>query len=81
MPNQDQTNSEAGGGNQNLADERADEWLSAVSDEDPIQALYYYDNARLLRTGDAQDQLLALNYYWQSAILSETLAVFATPGE
>lgn len=59
-----------------LADERADEWLSAVSDEDPIQALYYYDNARLFRTGDANDQLNALNYYWQSVILSETLAAF-----
>jgi hypothetical protein len=64
-----------------LADERAQEWLSSVSTEDPVNALYYYDNARLYRTGDANDQLTALNYYWQSAILSETLAVFSAPGE
>ena len=64
-----------------LADQRAREWLSVVADEDPVSALYYYENARLLRTGDANEQLSALNYYWQSAILSETLAAFSTPAE
>lgn len=64
-----------------LADQRAKQWLSSVSGEDPIQALYYYDNARLLRTGTPDEQLSALNYYWQSAILSETLAVFSTPSD
>lgn len=59
-----------------FADDRAEELLSSVADEDPIQGLYYYDNARLLRTGDPQEQLLALNYYWQSAILSEALGIF-----
>ena len=59
-----------------LADQRAKSWLSSVAAEDPVQALYYYDNARLYRTGDANDQLTALNYYWQSAILSATLAAF-----
>jgi hypothetical protein len=64
-----------------LADQRARQWLSSVSGEDPVQSLYYYDNARLLRTGTPDEQLSALNYYWQSAILSETLAVFSTPSE
>lgn len=62
-----------------LADQRAREWLSVVAGEDPVAPLYYYENARLLRTGDANEQLSALNYYWQSAILSETLAAFAAP--
>ncbi len=60
-----------------LADQRAKTWLGAVAAEDPVQALYYYDNARLYRTGDSNDQLNALNYYWQSAILSATLSAFA----
>jgi len=64
-----------------LADQRARQWLSSVAGEDPVQALYYYDNARLLRSGTPDEQLSALNYYWQSAILSETLAVFSTPSE
>jgi uncharacterized protein len=58
-----------------LADQRAKAWAQAVSDQDPIQSVYYYDNARLFRTGDANDQLLALNYYWQSAIFSATLRI------
>ena len=32
-----------------LADQRAKTWLNAVAVEDPVQALYYYDNARLYR--------------------------------
>lgn len=60
-----------------LADQRARTSLSAVADEDPVSAIYYYDNARLYRTGTADDQLIALNYYWQSAILSATLGIFA----
>lgn len=59
-----------------LADQRAKTWLNSVATEDPVQSLYYYDNARILRTGDANDQLNALNYYWQSAILSATLSAF-----
>jgi len=64
-----------------LADQRARTLLGAVATEDPIQALYYYDNARLYRTGDATDQLTALNYYWQSAILSSTLSAFSSEPE
>lgn len=64
-----------------LADQRARSWSSAVADQDPIQSVYYYDNARLLRTGDAQDQLTALNFYWQSAIFSATLRIFSESAE
>jgi hypothetical protein len=64
-----------------LADQRARMWLSAVADEDPVMSLYYYENARLLRTGDAEEQLQALNYYWKSAIISESLAIFTAGGE
>jgi uncharacterized protein len=64
-----------------LADQRARSWSQAVADQDPVQSVYYYDNARLLRTGDAQDQLMALNYYWQSAIFSATLRILTSADE
>jgi uncharacterized protein len=64
-----------------LADQRAKSWAQAVSDQDPIQSVYYYDNARLYRTGDANDQLLALNYYWQSAIFSATLRILTSAAD
>ncbi|HUG17261.1 MAG TPA: S16 family serine protease [Thermomicrobiales bacterium] len=64
-----------------LADQRARAWSQAVANQDPIMSVYYYDNARLLRTGDAQEQLLALNYYWQSAIFSATLRILTNTEE
>lgn len=60
-----------------LADQRARSWLSAVADEEPVTPIYYYDNARLQRQGDAADQLSALSSYWYSAVLSEVLLIFA----
>jgi hypothetical protein len=59
-----------------LADERAQAWLSGVADDDPVSSLYYYDNARLERQGDAFEQLDSLADYWHSAVLSEVLAIF-----
>jgi predicted S18 family serine protease len=61
-----------------LADQRSRVWLSAVAAEDPVPALYYFENARLLRTGSASEQIEALRSYWQSAILSEVLSSFVT---
>jgi hypothetical protein len=61
-----------------LADGRAKQLLGSVSTEEPIQAIYYYDNARLLRQGEPTDQLTALTYYWNSAVLSEALGIFTT---
>ncbi len=59
-----------------LADQRAKIWLSGVAADDPVSSLYYYDNARLERQGEASDQLDALGDYWHSAVLSEVLAIF-----
>ncbi|MEZ4521592.1 MAG: S16 family serine protease [Thermomicrobiales bacterium] len=59
-----------------LADQRAEVWLSSVADEDPVSPLYYYDNARLERQGDAFEQLDSLGDFWHSAVLSELLAIF-----
>ncbi|MFW6074993.1 MAG: S16 family serine protease [Chloroflexota bacterium] len=61
-----------------LADHRAQEWLSSVADEEPVLSLYYYEIARLQRQGDATEQLSALSGYWLSATLSEVLAIFTS---
>ncbi|CAN5600594.1 hypothetical protein BH23CHL2_BH23CHL2_15800 [soil metagenome] len=63
-----------------LADQRAKIWLSGVADEEPVSSLYYYDNARLERQGDAFEQLDSLADYWHSAVLSEVLAIFRFAG-
>jgi len=65
-----------------LADQRSRDWLSAAAVEDPVPPIYYFDNARLLRTGDAEEQIEALRGFWQSTILSQVLANFiALPSE
>lgn len=64
-----------------LADQRSEQWLSSVSAEDPVPALFYYDNARIQRQGDAFDQLGALSNYWHAAVLSEVLAIFISSGQ
>lgn len=61
-----------------LADQRARDWLSVVAVEEPVPPLYYYENARLLRTGTPDEQIEALRSYWQSAILSQVLSSFAS---
>lgn len=60
-----------------LADQRAREWMNGVADEDPVSSLFYYENARIQRQGDPVDQLDALRNFWQSAVLSEVLLIFA----
>ena len=64
-----------------LADQRARQWLNGVADEDPVSGLYYYENARIQRQGDPVDQLEALRNFWQSAVLSEVLLIFANSAE
>lgn len=64
-----------------LADQRSEAWLNSVAGEDPVPALFYYDNARLQRQGDAFDQLGALSNYWHAAVLSEVLAIFIASGQ
>jgi predicted S18 family serine protease len=60
----------------NLADERAGELISLVGAEEPVNALYYHENARSHREGTQFDKITALSYNWRAAILAETLAYF-----
>ncbi|MDO8613871.1 MAG: hypothetical protein Q7R32_13790, partial [Dehalococcoidia bacterium] len=59
-----------------LADERAQELISLVEAEEPVNALYYHENARSYREGTQFDKITALSYNWRAAILAETLAYF-----
>jgi hypothetical protein len=54
-----------------FADVRAKELISLCGDEIPISALIYYENARSLRQSNADDQVVALNYYWQAVALAQ----------
>jgi len=60
----------------NLATNRAEELLRLVGEEEPVPALYYHENAKSYREGDAQDKVSALFYDWQAAALAEMLAYF-----
>lgn len=59
-----------------LANERAVELLNLVAEEEPVNALYYHENARSYREGTAEDKLSALFYDWQAAVLAEAVAYF-----
>lgn len=59
-----------------LASDRAEELLRLVGDEEPVPALYYHENAKSYREGDAEDKISALFYDWQAAALAEMLAYF-----
>ncbi len=54
-----------------FADARAKELITLCGDEIPIAALIYYENARSLRQSNANDQVTALNYYWQAVALAQ----------
>ena len=45
--------------------------INAAGEDASIAALYYYELGRSLRQGDPQEQLDALGYYWQSALLAQ----------
>ena len=57
-----------------FADQRAKEMINLCGDDVPVPALMYYENARANRQGRAQDQLNALNYYWQATALAQAEA-------
>ena len=59
-----------------LADERAREFIALVEEDEPVNALYYHENARSYREGTEFDKITALSYNWRAAILAETLAYF-----
>ncbi len=60
-----------------FADRRARELINLAGDNASISALFYYENARMLRQGDADDQMTALSYYWQAALLAQLGAYMA----
>ncbi|MDP2674864.1 MAG: S16 family serine protease [Dehalococcoidia bacterium] len=59
-----------------LAEERAQELITLVGEEEPVSSLYYHENARSYREGTSEDKIAALFYNWQAAILAEALAYF-----
>jgi uncharacterized protein len=59
-----------------LANGRAEELITLVAAEDPVTALYYYENARSYREGTQFDKVSALFYSWQAAVFGEALAYF-----
>jgi len=59
-----------------LAAARARELITLVGDDEPVPAIYYYENARSYREGTPVDKISALFYYWQAAILAEALGHF-----
>ncbi|MEW5721197.1 MAG: hypothetical protein AB1817_21405, partial [Chloroflexota bacterium] len=48
-----------------------------VQAEEPLPALFYYNNARFLREEAAAQKALALVYFWQAAAESQVLANFS----
>jgi hypothetical protein len=60
-----------------LADQHSSELLSLVEKEEPLPALFYYDNARTFREEAAQEKVLALFYFWEAAAEAQVLANFA----
>jgi uncharacterized protein len=54
-----------------FADQRSRELINAAGEDASIAALYYYELGRSLRQGEPQEQLDALGYYWQSALLAQ----------
>jgi hypothetical protein len=59
-----------------LAQQRARELLTLTRGEEPILPQYYVENARILRQGEAADQLVSLYYNWQAALEAQMLAYF-----
>ena len=57
-----------------FADERVKELVSLDGDDVPIPAILYYENAHALRLGSPNDQMTALNYYWQAVVLAQAEA-------
>lgn len=59
-----------------LSAARARELVNLVQQEDPISAFYYMENARIMRQGEANNQLTALMYNWVAAVEAQILAYF-----
>ncbi len=57
-----------------LADRRARELIALNGDDASVMAILYYENARMKRQGDPEDQLTALKDYWTAAALATVQA-------
>lgn len=60
-----------------LADQRVKDLIALCGDDVPVSAILYYENGRALRSGTPDDQLTALNYYWQASALAQAEAFMA----
>ncbi len=67
-------NDKALGAMLDFADARANEMITLCGDDVPIPAILYYENAHSLRQSNANDQVTALNYYWQAVALAQAEA-------
>ena len=67
-------NDKALGAMLDFADARANELIALCGDDVPIAAIMYYENAHSLRQSNANDQVTALNYYWQAVTLAQAEA-------
>ncbi len=65
-----------------LADRRAKETINLNGDDVPVIAVFYYEAARMKRQGSAEDQLVALEDYWEATALAQVQAYLAgkSPG-
>jgi uncharacterized protein len=68
------SNDKALGAMLDFADARANELIALCGDDVPIAAIVYYENAHSLRQSNANDQVTALNYYWQAVALAQAEA-------
>ncbi|HPZ08202.1 MAG TPA: hypothetical protein PL110_08815 [Candidatus Eremiobacteraeota bacterium] len=54
-----------------FADRRAVEMINLNGEEESALPIFYYENARMLRQGQAEEQITALGYYWRATILAQ----------
>ena len=60
-----------------LAEQRSGQLLQLERKEEPLPILFYHNNARLFRQGQAKDQAAALFYFWEAAAESQVLGNFS----
>ncbi len=57
-----------------FAERRACEMINLNGEENSTMAIFHYENARVLKQGDVEEQLEALGEYWSSITLSQLQA-------
>ncbi|MBC7223837.1 MAG: hypothetical protein H5T59_06140 [Anaerolineae bacterium] len=51
--------------------------LAASLGVEPVYPILYYERARVLREGDVEDKLTALQDYWRASLQAQALAVLS----